>query len=210
MPNLEERSELPNFTSKQIPNIRQLGIFVTTAIFLECDPNDPALPRRESAGHRHSLRNWPPRKIARRKHVCSAESHSVREIEKPGLTEIHIPPLKGFDRPALTTPAGDGKKAKRLNFLEDLLIKHPSALKRHRQSLKKRARNTETKSRLRTLIKRARQAIETKNQASAASQLRAVDKALGKAVSKGIIKGNTASRWLSRLSRSASQVSTGG
>jgi len=60
------------------------------------------------------------------------------------------------------------------------------------------------------LIKRARQAIETKNQASAASQLRAVDKALGKAVSKGIIKGNTASRWLSRLSRSASQVSTGG
>jgi hypothetical protein len=47
MPNLEERSELPNFTSKQIPNIRQLGIFVTTAIFLECDPNDPALPRRE-------------------------------------------------------------------------------------------------------------------------------------------------------------------
>jgi len=56
MPNLEERSELPNFTSKQIPNIRQLGIFVTTAIFLECDPNDPALPRLESAGHWHSLR----------------------------------------------------------------------------------------------------------------------------------------------------------
>jgi len=112
--------------------------------------------------------------------------------------------------PALTTPTRDGKKAKRLNFLEDFLIKHPSAVKRHRQSLKKRARNIETKSRLRTLIKRARQAIETKNQESAASQLRAVDKALGKAVSKGIIKGNTASRWLSRLSRSASQVSTGG
>jgi small subunit ribosomal protein S20 len=88
------------------------------------------------------------------------------------------------------------------------LIKHSSAVKRHRQSLKKRARNVETKSRLRTLIKRARQAIEAKNQESAVSQIRAVDKALGKAVSKGIIKGNTASRWLSRLSRSASQVST--
>jgi small subunit ribosomal protein S20 len=90
------------------------------------------------------------------------------------------------------------------------LIKHPSAEKRHRQSLKKRARNSETKSRLRTLMKRARQAIETKNQESAATQLRAVDKALGKAVSKGIIKGNTASRWMSRLSRSASRISTAG
>ncbi|TMA57988.1 MAG: 30S ribosomal protein S20 [Deltaproteobacteria bacterium] len=58
---------------------------------------------------------------------------------------------------------------------------HPSAIKRHRQSLNKRARNIETKS----------------------TQLRAVNRALGKAVSKGIIKGNTASRWLSRLSRSA-------
>jgi len=57
------------------------------------------------------------------------------------------------------------------------------------------------------LIKKARQAMETNNRESAATQLRAVDKALGKAVSKGIIKGNTASRWLSRLSRSASRVS---
>ena len=90
------------------------------------------------------------------------------------------------------------------------MIKHPSAVKRYRQSLKNRARNIETKSRLRTLIKRARQAIEEKNQESAASQIRAVDKALGKAVSKGVIKSNTASRWLSRLSRSASSLSTAG
>ncbi len=85
------------------------------------------------------------------------------------------------------------------------MVKHPSAVKRHRQNLKKRARNVETKSRLRTLIKRARHAIETTDRESVASQIRAVNKALGKAVSKGIIKGNTASRWLSRLSRSASR-----
>jgi small subunit ribosomal protein S20 len=90
------------------------------------------------------------------------------------------------------------------------LITHTSAIKRHRQSLKKRARNIETKSKLRTLIKRARQAIDAKNQESAASQIRVVDKELGKAVSKGIIKSNTASRWLSRLARSASQISTAG
>jgi small subunit ribosomal protein S20 len=90
------------------------------------------------------------------------------------------------------------------------LITHTSAIKRHRQSLKKRARNIETKSRLRTLIKRARQAIDAKNQENAGSQIRLVDKELGKAVTKGIIKSNTASRWLSRLARSASRISRAG
>jgi small subunit ribosomal protein S20 len=80
---------------------------------------------------------------------------------------------------------------------------HTSAIKRHRQSLKKRARNIETKSKLRTLIKKVRQAIEANNRAEAQTQMGAVNKALGKAVSKGIIKSNTAARWLSRLSRSA-------
>jgi small subunit ribosomal protein S20 len=88
------------------------------------------------------------------------------------------------------------------------LVIHTSAIKRHRQSLKKRARNIETKSKLRTLIKRARQAIEAKNQETAANQIRTVDKELSKAVSKGIIKSNTASRWLSRLSRSAARISS--
>lgn len=80
---------------------------------------------------------------------------------------------------------------------------HPSVIKRHRQSLKRRARNVEARSKLRTLIKKARQAIAAKDAENASTQLRAVDKALGKALSKGIVKRNTASRWLSRLSRSA-------
>jgi small subunit ribosomal protein S20 len=88
------------------------------------------------------------------------------------------------------------------------LAVHPSVIKRHQQSLKRRARNIEMKSKLRTLIKKARQAIESKNVEVASIQLRAVNKALGNAVSKGIIKNNTASRWLSRLSRSAAQLST--
>lgn len=90
------------------------------------------------------------------------------------------------------------------------MVIHKSAIKRHRQSLQRRARNVETKSKIRTLIKRARQAIETKNQETAASQIRAVNKALGSAVNKGAIKRNTASRWLSRLSRSAAQLSKAG
>lgn len=90
---------------------------------------------------------------------------------------------------------------------EENLIVHKSAIKRHRQSVTRRARNVETKSKLKTLIKRVRQAIETKNQESAVSQIRTVNKELGKAVSKGVIKSNTASRWLSRLSRSAARIS---
>lgn len=83
---------------------------------------------------------------------------------------------------------------------------HPSVIKRHAQSVKRRARNIETKSRIRTLIKKTRSAIEAKNAETAASLLRDVNKSLGKAVRRGIIKANTASRWLSRLSRSAARV----
>ena len=83
---------------------------------------------------------------------------------------------------------------------------HPSAIKRHRQSLKKRARNKDVKSQIRTMIKKVREAIETKNREGASLHLKAVNRALGKAVSQGILKRNTASRWLSRLSRSASQL----
>lgn len=88
------------------------------------------------------------------------------------------------------------------------MANHPSVIKRHQQSLKRRSRNIETKSKVRTLIKKARQAIESKNGVEASAQLRAVSKVLGNAVSKGIIKRNTASRWLSRLSRSATQISS--
>ncbi len=83
---------------------------------------------------------------------------------------------------------------------------HPSVIKRHRQSLKRKARNQETKSRIRTLIKKARQAIEVKDRENAARQLREVNRALSKAVSTGVVKSNTASRWLSRLMRSVSRL----
>lgn len=87
---------------------------------------------------------------------------------------------------------------------------HPSVIKRHRQSLKRRARNQEIKSEIRTLIKRARRAVAAQDRDSASVQLKEVSKVLGKAVSKGVIKPNTASRWLSRLARSASRLTATG
>jgi small subunit ribosomal protein S20 len=55
-------------------------------------------------------------------------------------------------------------------------------------------------------MKKARLAIEAKNQDLVSAQIRVVNQALGKAVSKGIIKRNTASRWLARLSLSANRT----
>ena len=107
---------------------------------------------------------------------------------------------------SLTRAYGDVKKTGTI-WRENFLITHRSAIKRHRQSLKKRARNIETKSRLRTLIKRVHRAIESQHGDEAKTQITVVNKALSKAVSKGIIKRNTASRWLARLSRSATRRS---
>lgn len=83
---------------------------------------------------------------------------------------------------------------------------HPSVIKRHRQSLKRRAENQEITSRIRSLIKKTRQAIEVRDREKASAQLREVNRALRKAVTKGVIKANTASRWLSRLARSAGRL----
>ncbi|MBI2985599.1 MAG: 30S ribosomal protein S20 [Deltaproteobacteria bacterium] len=83
---------------------------------------------------------------------------------------------------------------------------HPSVIKRHRQSVTKRLRNQEIKSWIRTLIKKARRAIELQDRDGISVQLKEVNRALGKAVSRGILKPNTASRWLSRLARSAHRL----
>lgn len=81
------------------------------------------------------------------------------------------------------------------------MAKHESAIKRHRQSLKLRDRNQQIKSKIRTLMKRVRTAITAKNRELAAAQLKEVNRALDKAVSKGALKKNTASRGISRLAR---------
>ncbi len=84
---------------------------------------------------------------------------------------------------------------------------HKSVIKRHRQSLNRRARNQETKSRIKTLIKKVRQSIEKKDHSLAMTQLRDVNRAYDKAVSKGVVKHNTASRRVSRLARAVHLVS---
>jgi small subunit ribosomal protein S20 len=78
---------------------------------------------------------------------------------------------------------------------------HPSARKRQRQNLKRQARNRAIKTRVRTAVKLALDAIESNDKEAAAKSLRQVTMALYKAASKGTLKRNAASRKVARLAR---------
>lgn len=79
------------------------------------------------------------------------------------------------------------------------MAENASAIKQHRQSLQRRERNRAVRSKLRTLIKEVRTAVSAQDREKALVQLKAANRALDKAVSKGILKRNTASRKISRL-----------
>jgi small subunit ribosomal protein S20 len=74
-----------------------------------------------------------------------------------------------------------------------------SAEKRNRQMQKRRARNRAAMSTLRTAIKRARTAVDDKA-ADAATIVKNAISTIDKAVSRGVLKKQTAARYVSRLS----------
>ncbi len=78
------------------------------------------------------------------------------------------------------------------------MANNPSAEKANRQSLKRRARNKAAMSALRTSVKTARAAIDEKA-ANAADLRKAAISKIDKAVSRGVLKRATASRYVSRL-----------
>ena len=78
---------------------------------------------------------------------------------------------------------------------------HPSAEKRHRQSLKRQLRNHAIKMRVRTASKGALEAIAANDKDAAAKALQAAMKVLNKAATKGVLRKNTASRKIGRLSK---------
>jgi small subunit ribosomal protein S20 len=84
--------------------------------------------------------------------------------------------------------------------------KHPSAQKRHRQSLKRHARNQAIRSRVRTFVKRVRESIDAHDAGSAAELLPGATRALDRAVTKGVLHRNTAARKISRLTRAVRKL----
>ncbi len=75
-----------------------------------------------------------------------------------------------------------------------------SALKRQRQEEKRRLRNRSAKSRIKTVVRSAREYALDSDEKTA-QKAREASKLLDKAASKGIIHKNTAARKKSRLAR---------
>ena len=76
---------------------------------------------------------------------------------------------------------------------------HKSTIRRARQAEKRQARNRATLTAVKNLVKKVQEAIAEKRINDAKAGLREASSALGKAVSKGVLKRNTASRRISRL-----------
>ncbi len=87
-------------------------------------------------------------------------------------------------------------------FKKKKLVKgrHHSAIKRHKQSVKKAARNRPVRSELRTAKKKVIQALQSKKLDDATTLLKEAARLFQKAVSKNVLHKKTASRYISRLS----------
>jgi small subunit ribosomal protein S20 len=88
------------------------------------------------------------------------------------------------------------------------LANHKSALKRHRQSEKKRIRNTAVKSTIKTSVKGVREAIKSGNAEEAVLGLKTAGSQLDRAVTKGVLHRNNASRKISRLTTAVNAISS--
>ncbi len=78
---------------------------------------------------------------------------------------------------------------------------HKSTIRRARQAERRRERNHATLNTVKTLVKKVQTAVAEKNAGEAQTLLREAASVIGKAVSKGAVKRNTASRKVSRLAQ---------
>jgi len=84
-----------------------------------------------------------------------------------------------------------------------------SAEKRARQTIKRRAQNVATRSKLRTAIKGVVNAVSEGNKEAAAANLKAAVPVIDAMVNKGIIHRNKASRHKSALNARVKELSAG-
>ena len=83
-----------------------------------------------------------------------------------------------------------------------------SARKRNRQNIKRTARNTARKSRMRTFVKKVEAAVAGGDKAAAVVALRAAQPEMQRAAGKGVVHQNAVGRKLSRLSARIKALAT--
>ncbi len=79
------------------------------------------------------------------------------------------------------------------------MANHKSAIKRHKQSEKRRERNASIKSIIRSSVKKVTEAVSAGKLDEAQGSLKSAASILDSAVSKGVLHRNNASRKVSRL-----------
>ncbi len=87
---------------------------------------------------------------------------------------------------------------------------HKSTIRRARQAERRHERNRATVNTVKTLIKKVQSAVAGKKADEAKAGLLEATSAIGKAVSKGILHRNTASRRISRLALRVNALSSSG
>ncbi len=80
------------------------------------------------------------------------------------------------------------------------------ALKRHRQSLKARARNRVVKSHVKNAVKAVRSAVQSNDLEQARQALQRANSVLDRAAGKGVIHKNNANRRVARLSKAVNKI----
>jgi len=86
------------------------------------------------------------------------------------------------------------------------VAQHASALKQMRQGEKRRARNRNNLSQVKTQVKKLRAAIAEGNAEAAKKLLPETVSEIDKAAKKGVVHDNAASRYKSRLARKVSAL----
>ncbi len=85
-----------------------------------------------------------------------------------------------------------------------------SAKKRVRQTIKRTLRNRSRKTRIRTFVRRAEEAIAAGDPEAARAAFVKAESELRKGVTKGVLHMNTAARKISRLARRVKLLNEGG
>ena len=90
------------------------------------------------------------------------------------------------------------------------MANHKSALKAHRQNVKRREQNRQARTRLRSALKSIRATLDAGDAGDAAAaktELRSAVSLIDKMAGKGLIHDNTAGRYKSRLTHHVAKLS---
>ena len=87
------------------------------------------------------------------------------------------------------------------------MANHKSALKRIRQSERRRKRNQHIRTQMRTMVKHCREALESGDQTKATDAFKVAERQIRRAATKAVIPKQRADRSISRLAKRLNAVS---